>query len=142
MSGPSLLTDQPWLCGSRWIPVESRQVSRSLGQRKPWGRAHKYLYLMPKPGSSCLPRVASLLVQHARLGPHPDPGQWFSCLGWGLGEPWLECGEGRWKGGYFLCPHLGPESNPRVFVCMCICLYTCFCVPISMCISVCTCMCM
>ena len=65
VSGHSLLTDHPWLCGSRWIPVESGQVSRSLGQRRPGGRARKYLYLMPKPGSSCPPRVASLLVQHA-----------------------------------------------------------------------------
>lgn len=129
MSGPSLLIDQPWLCGSRWIPIESGQVSRSLGQRKRWGRAHKYLYLMPKPGSSCLPRVASLMVQHARLGPRPDPGQWFSCLGWGLGEPWLECGEGRWKKERLL--PLPPPRPRKQSTCLCVhvymCIYVCLC---------------
>ena len=129
VSGPSLLIDQPWLCGSRWIPIESGQVSRSLGQRKRWGWAHKYLYLMPKPGSSCLPRVASLMVQHARLGPRPDPGQWFSCLGWGLGEPWLECGEGRWKKERLL--PLPPPRPRKQSTCLCVhvymCIYVCLC---------------
>ena len=43
VSGHSLLTDQPWLCGSRWIPVKSGQVSRSLGQRRPGGWARIFI---------------------------------------------------------------------------------------------------
>ena len=43
VSGHSLLTDQPWLCGSRWIPVKSGQVSRSLGQRRPGGWARTFI---------------------------------------------------------------------------------------------------
>lgn len=43
VSGHSLLTDQPWLCGSRWIPVKSGQVSRSLGQRRPGGWTRTFI---------------------------------------------------------------------------------------------------
>ena len=52
-----------------WLQMDSCKIwagFQESGPEETWGLG-SHLYMMPEPGSLCLPRVASLLVQHRGL---------------------------------------------------------------------------
>ena len=75
-----------------WLQMDSCKIwagFQESGPEETWGLG-SHLYMMPEPGSLCLPRVASLLVQHA--GPGVSSRPWPVVLPPGVGPDWALTG--------------------------------------------------
>ena len=81
-----------WPALALWLQMDSCKIwagFQESGPEETWGLG-SHLYMMPEPGSSCLPRVVSLLVQHA--GPGASSRPWPVVLPPGVGPGWAVAG--------------------------------------------------